>query len=304
QKSVGTQGIRMYAIIQLLLGNMGMAGGGINANRGEPNVQGTTDLACMAHILPGYIPIPTDAHPTLNDYIQAVGTSTGKKMISLLKAWFGDKATPENEFGYQNIPKRNSKISNAAYVPIFEKLNQDMFKLGFIFGQNPAVSTPNLDMALEGLSKLDLLVVSEVFETETSSFWLHPDYNPKDIKTEVILLPAAFTFEKDGTMTNSSRWIQGKEAIVEAPGEAKPDADILYELMLKVKELYAGSKEVKDRGITDLAWEYPTKGHGIDMEAVLKEMNGYDLKTGKLLTNGGQVTSAEPGTVSSGVTGL
>src|SRR5699024_12791980 len=176
--------------------------------------QWTIDLACIDHIFPVYIPISTYAHPTLNDYMQAVGTFIRKKMISLLKAWVGDKAPPENEFGYQNIPKRNTKISNAAYVPIFEKLNQDMFKLGFIFGQNPAVSTPNLDMALEGLSKLDMLVVSEIFETETSSFWLHPDYNPKDIKTEVILLPAAVTFEKDGTMTNSCRWIQGKKAIV------------------------------------------------------------------------------------------
>jgi len=304
QKTVGTQGIRMYAIIQMLLGNMGMPGGGINANRGEPNVQGTTDLACLAHNLPGYISIPTNAQPTLNDYIMAHGVAAGKKLISLLKAWYGDNATEENEYGYHNIPKRDSTRSAATYIPIFEGLHEDEFKMGIIFGQNPAVSTPSLRMALEGLAKLDFLVVSELFETETSSFWLYSDFEPKDIKTEVILLPAAFTFEKDGTMTNSSRWIQGKEAIVEAPGEAKPDADILYELMLKVKELYAGSKEVKDRGITDLAWEYPTKGHGIDMEAVLKEMNGYDLKTGKLLTNGGQVTSAEPGTVSSGVTGL
>lgn len=304
QKSVGTQGIRMYAIIQMLLGNMGMPGGGINANRGEPNVQGTTDLACMAHILPGYIPIPTDAHPTLNDYIQAVGTTLGKKMISLLKAWYGDNATEENEFGYQNLPKRDSKVSNAAYVPIFEKLNQDMFKLGFIFGQNPAVSTPNLDMALEGLSKLDMLVVSEIFETETSSFWLHPDYNPKDIKTEVILLPAAVTFEKDGTMTNSCRWIQGKKAIVPAPGEAIPDADIIYELMHKIKKLYANSKDTKDKGILDSTWDYPVEGHGISMEAILKEINGYDLTTGKLLESGSQVQSIEPGKVSSGIGGL
>lgn len=304
QKSVGTQGIRMYAIIQLLLGNMGMPGGGINANRGEPNVQGTTDLACMAHILPGYVPIPTDAHPTLNDYIQSVGTGLGKKMISLLKAWYGDKATPENEFGYHYIPKRDSTLSSAAYVPIFEKLNQDEFKMGIIFGQNPAVSTPTLKMAYEGLSKLDLLVVSEIFETETSSFWLHPDYNPKDIKTEVILLPAAFTFEKDGTMTNSSRWIQGKEAFVEAPGEAMPDADIIFEIMSKIKERYADSHDEKDKAILDLTWDYPLKGHGIDLEEVLKEMNGYDLATGKLLDTGSQVTSLDPGKVSSGVAGL
>lgn len=304
QKSVGVQGIRMYAIIQLLLGNMGMAGGGINANRGEPNVQGTTDLACLSHILPGYIPMPTDAQPTLNDYVQAVGTTKGKKMVSLLKSWFGDKATSKNEYGYQNIAKRDSTIGSATYMPMFEKMNQDQFKMGIIVGQNPAVSTPSLDIALEGLSKLELLVVSEVFETETSSFWLHPDYNPKDIKTEVILLPAAVTFEKDGTMTNSSRWIQGKEAVIDLPGEAKPDADIIYEIMNKVKELYANSKDSKDKGILDLTWDYPEKGHGIEMEAILKEMNGYDLKTGKLLDTGGQIQSLEPGQVSSGLGGL
>ncbi|WP_199799055.1 molybdopterin-dependent oxidoreductase [Lentibacillus cibarius] len=304
QKSVGVQGIRMYAIIQLLLGNMGMPGGGINANRGEPNVQGTTDLACMAHILPGYIPIPTDAHPTLNDYIQAVGTSSGKKMISLLKAWYGENATPENEFGYHHIPKRDSTISNAAHVPIFEKLNQNAFKMGFIFGQNPVVSTPTVDMALQGLSNLDLLVVSEAFETETSSFWLHPDLNPEDIQTEVLLLPASITFEKAGTITNSSRWIQGKDAIVPARGEAKPDADIIYEFMLKLKETYAGSNDPKDKAILDLTWDYATTGHGLDVESVLKEMNGYNLTTGKLLNSGSEIQRMEPGKSSSGVGGL
>lgn len=304
QKSVGVQGIRMYAIIQMLLGNMGKAGGGINANRGEPNVQGSTDMACLAHILPGYLPIPTDALPTLNDYVRAVGTSKSKQLISLLKAWYGDNATSENEFGYHNIPKRSSKNSAANYVPIFEKLNQKAFKMGFIFAQNPAVSTPNLDMVWNGLSNLDLLVVGEIFETETSSFWQHPDLDPKDVKTEVLLLPAAMAFEKDGTMTNSSRWIQGKHAVVPAPGEALPDADILYEIMNKVRELYAGSTDPKDKPILDLTWDYPVKGHGIDMEAVLKEMNGYDLTTGKLLNTSSQIQKAEPGTVSSGLAGL
>ena len=304
QKSVGVQGIRMYAIIQLLLGNMGKAGGGINANRGEPNVQGSTDMACLAHILPGYLPIPTDGLPTLNDYVKAVGTTKSKQLISLLKAWYGDSATPENEFGYHNIPKRSSKNSAANYVPIFEKLNQKAFKMGFIFAQNPAVSTPNLDMVWNGLRNLDLLVVGEIFETETASFWQHPDLDPKDVKTEVLLLPAAMAFEKDGTMTNSARWIQGKHAIVSAPGEALPDADILYEIMLKVRELYAGSTDSKDKPILDLTWDYPAKGHGIDMEAVLKEMNGYDLTTGKLLNSSGEIQKAEPGTVSSGLAGL
>lgn len=304
QKSTGTQGIRMYAIIQLLLGNMGMPGGGINANRGEPNVQGTTDLGLQAHNLPGYVPLPTDAQPTLNDYIQTHGVSLGKKLISLLKAWYGDNATPENEFGYHNLPKRSSKLSNAAYVPMFEKMNKGELKMGFIFGQNPVVSSPTLKMVLEGLSKLDLLVVSEIFETETSSFWMHPDLDPKEIKTEVILLPAAGSFEKDGTMTNSSRWIQGKEAIIPPLGESKPDADIIYELMMKIKERYANSNDPKDKGILDSTWDYPMLDHGIDMEAVLKEMNGYDLKTGKLLHSSSQIQSKEPGTVSSGVAGL
>ncbi len=304
QKTVGVQGIRMYAIIQMLLGNMGKAGGGINANRGEPNVQGSTDMACLAHILPGYLPMPTDALPTLNDYVKSVGTAKAKNLIALLKAWYGDKATPENEFGYHNIPKRDGKTSAANYVPIFEKLNQKAFKMGFIFAQNPAVSTPNLDMVWNGLSNLDLLVVGEIFETETSSFWQHPDLDPKNVKTEVLLLPAAMAFEKDGTMTNSCRWIQGKKAVVPAPGEALPDADIIYEIMNRVRKLYAGSTDPKDKQILDLTWDYPVVGHGIDMEAVLKEMNGYDLTTGKLLNSSGQIGKAEPGTVSSGLAGL
>lgn len=305
QKTVGVQGIRMYAIIQLLLGNMGMAGGGINANRGEPNVQGSTDIACLPHILPGYMPIPTDAQPTLNDYVKAVGTAKAKKTIALLKAWYGDKATADNEFYYHYLPKRRAQDSAANYVPIFEKLNQNEFKLGFIFAQNPAVSTPNLDMVWKGLSNLEMLVVSEIFETETASFWQYPGLDSKEIQTEVILLPAAMAFEKAGTMTNSARWIQGKPVAVRPPGEAKPDGDIIYEIMHRVKELYANSSDPKDRGILDLTWDYVVHGEEeVDMEQILKEMNGYDLKTGKLLSTGAQLAQAEPGTVSSGMGGL
>lgn len=305
QKSVGTQGIRMYAIIQLLLGNMGMAGGGINANRGEPNVQGSTDIACLSTNLPGYLPMTTEAHATLNDYIKAVGTTKGKKLISLLKAWYGDAATADNEFGYHYLPKRSLKEPPAAYIPIFEKLVNKQFKMGFVFAQNPAVSSPTLDMVWKGLSNLDLLVVGEIFETETSSFWQYPGVDPKEIKTEVILLPAAMAFEKAGTMTNSSRWIQGKPAAVKAPGKAKPDGDILYEIMHRIKELYANSNDPKDKAILDLTWDYLIPGeHEVNMENILKEMNGYDLTTGKLLESGSMIQKAEPGTVSSGLAGL
>lgn len=305
QKTVGTQGIRMYAIIQLLLGNMGMAGGGINANRGEPNVQGSTDIACLPHILPGYLPMTNENHQTLNDYIKAVGIGKGKQMIGLLKAWFGDKATPENEFGFHNLPKRPANVSSAGYIPIFEKLNKNELKMGFIFAQNPAVSTPNLDLVWSGLSNLEMLVVGEIFETETAAFWQHPDLNPKEIQTEVILLPAAMAFEKPGTMTNSSRWIQGKPAAVPAPGKALPDGDIIYEIMHHIKKQYANSTDPKDKGILDLTWDYETDGQeGIDMELILKEMNGYDLKTGKLLRSAAEIQKAEPGTVSSGLSGL
>lgn len=305
QKTTGVQGIRMYAIIQLLLGNIGMAGGGVNANRGEPNVQGTTDMACLPHILPGYMPAPTDKQRTLNDYAKAFGTTRAKQLVSLLKAWYGDKATLENEFAYHNLPKRDSKEPSHGYVSIFEHMIQGKFKLGVIFAQNPAVSTPNLDLAWQGLAKLDMLVVSEIFETETSSFWQHPGADPKKIKTEVILLPAAMSFEKAGTMTNSSRWIQGKPAVVAPPGEAKPDADIITEILLKLKELYKESSDEKDRPILDLTWDYHAADHeGIDLEKVLKEINGYDLTTGKLLTSGAIVTKLDAGETSSGLGGL
>lgn len=305
QKTVGVQGIRMYAIIQLLLGNMGMPGGGINANRGEPNVQGSTDIACLSQTLPGYIALPTEAQPTLNDYVLAHGVSKGKKLISMLKAWYGDKAQPENEFGYHHIPKRSLKEPAGAYVPIFERLLQKQYQLGFIFAQNPAVSTPNLDMVWQGLSNLEMLVVGEIFETETAAFWQYPGLDPKKIQTEVLLLPAAMAFEKDGTMTNSSRWIQGKKAVVPAPGEALLDGDIIYEILKRVKKLYANSTEEMDKAILDLTWDYEVSGQShIDMELVLKEINGYDLTTGKLLNSGSQIEQAEPGTVSSGLAGL
>jgi len=212
QHTVGVQYIRSYAIIQLLLGNIGIAGGGINAMRGESNVQGSTDMALLFHILPGYLKSPIPENMTLADYL-AKWTPTSKDpksanwwqntpkyTVSLLKAWWGDKATKENDFCYSYLPKRSADYS---FISLFEAMYTGTIKGLFAMGQNPAVAGPNLNMERKALEKLDWMVVMELWETETAEFWKRPGVDPTKINTEVFLLPAAASVEKEGSISNS-----------------------------------------------------------------------------------------------------
>jgi formate dehydrogenase major subunit len=293
QHTYGVQNVRATAMLQLLLGNMGIAGGGVNAQRGESNVQGSTDMAMLYHYLPGYLPmIDAKPHPNLAAY-QATTPKGGywtnrpKFMVSMLKAWFGDKATAENEFGYQWLPKLDGK--EHSHMAIFQDMAAGKIKGFFAWGQNPAVGGPSSIYGKKALENLEWMVGVDLFETETVSFWKRPGVNPADIKTEVFLLPAAFSYEKEGTVANSSRWIQWRWKAVEPPGEAESDLWICDRLMKAIRNEYKSGGKFTEP-IFNMTWDYDIPGHEEpDIVKIANEMNGYTVADGKLLSSFGSL---------------
>jgi len=271
QHTTGVQGIRAFTILQLLLGNVGKPGSGVNALRGEPNVQGACDMGVLNNYMPGYLNYPAHTEPTLAEYTKRNGTGDRKFLVNTLKSFYGDVATPENDFAYAWLPKRSAKKDYGTFS-IFEDALAGKMKLLWIVGQNPAVTTPNLKMTFEALAKVETLVVQEIWETETADFWRRPGVDPKSITTEVILLPAAFFMEKNGTISNSGGMVQWRYAAVKPPGQAKPDGEIVDLVFRRVRDLVHDSTDAKDEIIKKASWNYTTA------EDVLREINGRALR--------------------------
>jgi len=294
QHTYGTQNIRGYAMLQLLLGNIGVTGGGINALRGESNVQGSTDHCLLWHILPGYLKPPVATEQTLGDHLEgrlaAFATTDPKSaswwlnypkyFVSLLKSWYGDNATESNSFGYGWLPKLNPG-TNYSHIALFEAMGEGKIKGLFCWGQNPAVGGPNSFAERRALQNLDWLVSVDLWETETCAFWQEPGLNPADIQTEVFVLPAACSYEKEGTISNSGRWSQWRYKAVDAPGDAMADLEIINELMLKVIELYEEEGGPNANAITKLRWkgwyDAPAGKYGAQslVDLVSREINGF-----------------------------
>ena len=284
----GTQIIRTSAIIQLLLGNIGIAGGGINALRGQPNVQGSTDGCLLFHLIPGYLKVPRSSKPTLEAYLKDITPKTGepqsanwqqnypKYMTSLLKSFFGDKAVKENEFGYAWLPKADDGVSYS-WLDIFDEMYRGKIKGMFLWSQNPAGSAPNTNKVVKGLSNLDWLVHANIFNNESASFWHGPGLDPKKIKTEVFLLPSACSVERDGSLTNSARLAQWRYKAAEPPGEAIADGEMVNRLVLKLKELYQKEGGKFPEPIMNLKWDYQDDKGRFDAHKMAKECNGYFL---------------------------
>ncbi len=294
QHTHGTQNIRAYAILQLLLGNVGVAGGGINALRGESNVQGSTDHCLLFHILPGYLTPPNAAQPTLQDHLDAklAGFATSdpksaswwlnypKYYVSLLKSWYGDNATEANDFGYEWLPKLNPG-TNYSHISLFEAMKDGTIKGLFCWGQNPAVGGPNSFAERQALQNLEWLVSVDLWETETCAFWQEPGIDPADIQTEVFALPAACSYEKEGSIVNSGRWSQWRWKAVDPPGDAMGDLEIIHQLMDKVIELYEDENGPVADAVTKLRWKgwYDAnplpRGADSLADLVSREINGW-----------------------------
>lgn len=290
QHTVGVQIIRTATIIQSLLGNMGRPGGGILAARGHVSIQGSTDIPTLYDALPGYLtqPVAFQPHGTLKDYLARETPDTGwwantpKYMVSLLKAWYGEAATPQNEFGYQWLPKLTGDVSQE---PMTLAMSNGLIRGFFVFGQNPMVGAVNTELVELGMSKLKWLVVRDFAMTETGEFWKHGrrvrkgEVAPEDIETEVFFFPAAMPGEKEGSLTNTSRLLQWHEQVLEAPGDSRSDLWFVHHLGKRLKQLYADSRLERDRPIQALTWDYPLKDARGEpsAEAVLKEINGYTV---------------------------
>ncbi len=294
QHTVGTQNIRTMTIIQQLLGNMGIAGGGINAMRGEANVQGSTDYGLLFHILPGYNPTPNASLVDLATYIDKNTPKTkeprsvnwwsnrNKYITSYLKAIYGTAATKENDFGYSWLPKIDVG-QNASWLMIFDKMLKGDFEGFFAWGQNPACSGANSNKTRQAMTKLKWLVNVNLFDNETGSFWRGPGMNPKEIQTEVFMLPCCSSMEKHGSIANSGRLAQWRYKAVDPIGQSMPDAEIANELFFKVRELYKKEGGAYPDPIVNLSWEYGEKDAAgkvkhIDIHTVAKEINGYWLE--------------------------
>lgn len=316
QHTSGTQIIRAAGVLQLLLGNMGRPGGGIIALRGHANVQGATDIPTLFNNLPNYLPqpkaIPENATlKTMLEYGHGLGSRRGKGetglwrqeglkgawaampsyMVSLLKAWYGEAATADNEFGYQNLPKMEKDESEQIF---FQEELAGIIKGMFLFGQNPAVSSPNSGFHREAMRKLDWLVVVDAFEIESAAIW-YADPNgpgPEAVGTEVFLLPTSLAVEKAGSVSNTERLVQWHDAVLPAPGDSKSDLWYIYHLGKRLKSLYADSTLKRDAAIQQLTWDYCKPGEDEpDPELVLREMNGFNTVTGEHLKGTGQLAA-------------
>ena len=288
QHTFGSQIIRTAAMLQLLLGNVGRAGGGVNALRGHSNIQGATDMAGIFDNLPGYLKVPNPNDKDFDAWMKRITptaskpgewdsfnywSNTPKFAVSFLKAMYGDAATKNNDWAYSYLPKVDREYS---WAHIWDEMYQGKVKGLLAFGMNGVAIGPNSNKNVDALKKAEWLVVCDIYPEETSSFWNSPGVTPeetKNIKTEVYRLPGAGFAEKDGTFVNSARWLQWKWAAVPTPGDAKLDQEILARIFLKVRELYQKEGGKFPDPILNLAWNY-TNPANPSLEEVAKELNG------------------------------
>lgn len=303
QHTVGSQNVRIFGIIQLLLGNIGIQGGGVNALRGESNVQGSTDFGLLYHNTTGYMETPVSTDTTYKAFLERITPKSGfqankpKFYTSLLKAYYGDSATKQNEFGYHYLPKLTPK-KDYSHMKMFEGMHNGEIEGMFMFGTNPVIGGPNSRNGREGLGKLKWLVAVDLWETESSAFWQEvAGSKPSEIDTEVFFLPACGSYEKEGTVSNSGRWMQYRYQAIKPKGESLSDLEIVHQLALRLKKLYKNSAKPQDKPIQALTWDYGN-GHHPDIDLISQEINGKDLKTGKLLPGFSMLT--DDGSTSSG----
>ena len=289
QKTVGVQNIRSMAMVQLLLGNIGIAGGGVNALRGEANVQGSTDQGLLIHIWPGYLGTPTSKMATFADY---VNMTTPKSNDPMSVNWWGNKPKytaslvkslyPDEdlETGYAMLPKLDAHkpMYESYWLGLFNRMHKGEFQGVFAWGMNPACSGANAQKNREAFGKLDWLVNVNLFENETSSFWKGPGMDPASIKTEVFFLPCAASYEKEGSIVNSGRWQQWRYRGPKPNGQSKPDGDIMLELAKDIRALYEKEGGAYPDPVLKLNIEDWDDGHEYSPDKVARLMNGYFLK--------------------------
>src|SRR4051794_22972038 len=297
QHSIGVQLIRSSAIIQLLLGNMGRPGGGIMAMRGHASIQGSTDIPTLYNILPGYMPMPSaEKHTSLEEYLDSfIGDkqkgfwrNADAYFISLMKEYWGDNATRDNDFGYDWLPRLTG--DHGTYRTTMDMIDGKVFGY-FLLGQNPAVGSSHGRMQRLALANLDWVVVRDLAMIESATFWKDaPEVEtgeivPEQCRTEVFFFPAASHVEKEGTFTQTQRMLQWREKAVEPKGDQRSELWFFYHLGRRLKEAVKDSTDERDKPLQDLNWDYEVHGDEPSADSVLRAVNGYDLTTGKVLNS-------------------
>ncbi len=281
QHTVGVQIIRCASIVQLLLGNIGRPGGGIMALRGHASIQGSTDIPTLYNVLPGYLPMPVaDAGANFQEYLEKHESPGGwwtqfpTYIVNLLKAWWGDAATKDNDWCYDYLPLLTGDHSHMTTVA---DMADGKVQGYFVMGENPVVGSMHGRLQRNGLSKLDWLVVRDFALIETAEFWREFP----ECSTEVFFFPAAAHTEKDGTFTNTQRLLQWHHKAVEPKGDARSELWFAYQLGVRLRALYADSGLARDRPLLDLTWSYGDDEP--DASAVLREINGYTIGDGRVV---------------------
>ncbi|WP_160148814.1 formate dehydrogenase-N subunit alpha [Amycolatopsis alkalitolerans] len=290
--TTGVQLIRSGALLQLLLGNMGRPGGGMNAERGHANIQGNTDHAISWDILPGYLRVPAPGQQNLADYLQQsaskklrpnsvnfFGENYRKFMVSLLKTWYGDAATAANEFAFDYLPK---PAANASWMSIFDQALRGKMEGVILSGMTATSIGPDSNQVLQALSNLKWLCVMDPFRTTSSEFWTAPGMDPAKIQTEVFMLPCTHWIEKDGSFVNSGRWSQWKEQVLPPEGEARHDHWVLADLYSRVKNLYQQQGGKLPDPVLKLTLPYQDPARPA-LDELAQEINGKSLATGQRL---------------------
>jgi formate dehydrogenase major subunit len=288
--TVGVQYIRTAAIVQALLGNMGRPGGGIMALRGHASIQGSTDIPTLFNLLPGYLPMPKSGeHDSLDHYVATITSpaqkgywaEAGNFIVSLLKSYWGDAATADNDYCFDYLPRLTG--DHGTYQTVMDMLD-DKVEGYFLLGQNPAVGSAHGKMQRLGMAHLKWLVVRDLNLIESATFWKDGpeietgELRTEDIGTEVFFFPAAAHVEKDGTFTQTQRLLQWHHKAIEPPGDCRSELHFFFHLGRKLRERLASSTDDRDRPLLDLTWDYPLDEQGDpSADAVLMEINGRHL---------------------------
>jgi formate dehydrogenase major subunit len=309
QHTTGAQYIRAGSIIQLLLGNIGRPGGGVFALRGHASIQGSTDIPTLFNLLPGYLVMPTPAHKDLSQYLSSIRGKYQKGfwynadtyMVSLLKEYWGEAATPDNDFCFDYLPRVSG--DHGTYRTVMDMVDGKVYGY-FLLGQNPAVGSAHGKLQRLAMAKLDWLVVRDLTMIESASFWKDaPEIEtgeivPQECRTEVFFFPAASHVEKEGTFTQTQRMLQWRDKAVEPADDQRSELWFFYHLGRRLKRRLADSTDPRDRLVRDLAWDYEVNGDEPSAQDVLRHINGYDLTTGRLLN--GYLELTADGTTSCG----
>jgi formate dehydrogenase major subunit len=307
QHSVGSQNIRTMAMVQLLLGNIGVAGGGMNALRGHSNIQGLTDVGLLSNQMPGYMMLPKDSETGFESYMAtrqfkplrpnqtSYYQNYRKFFVSFQKAIYGPQARADNDWAYDWLPK----LDNDGYdiIRAFEMMNNGEINGYICQGFNPLLAFPDKGKIRRGLARLKFLVTMDPLDTETSRFW--QDFGPQNpsdpaaIQTEVFQLPTTCFAEERGSLVNSSRWLQWHWKAADGPGEARSDIWIMSGIFHRLREMYRKEGGALPNPVLNLTWDY-SDPQNPPPEELAKDMNGRalaDLKdeSGTIVRHAGQL---------------